>query len=308
MIQLSRLVGQGILVGATAFSFAAQGVTGRNEESSDFRAIHQFALGEIERTQGSTVVVFDIDNTILKTPTNLGSEQWVVWQKSLLDQEPRPPQLVANSFQEILIRQDWILALTTMTPVHPLIPNAVGAYKNAGAKVIALTSRKPDTRDYTVRHLHDAGIVFSDLQSSNLPLAIGFVPYDLKRPEATGLSRKDLELAGGVAPRNTVFDRGVYLTDGQHKGLMLKSLLSRMGITPKSIIFVDDRAHHHVGMQKAFADSDIVVHSFRHTAMTPTIESFEGSDKVKEGIQWTRFINGVCAVSEIEFEEVCESL
>jgi|GEM_PF-1395466 len=307
MNQVVKTVGRVVVAGAMAFSFAAQGVTGRNEESSDFRAIHQFALGEIEKTQGETVVVFDIDNTILKTPTNLGSEQWVIWQKSLLDQEPRPPQLVANSFQEILIRQDWILALTTMMPVHPLIPHAVGAYKKAGAKVIALTSRKPDTRDYTVRHLNGAGIMFSAVQSFELPQGVGFVPYDLQRPEASGLSRKDLELAGGVAPRNTIFDRGVYLTDGQHKGLMLKSLLHRLGIKPKSIIFVDDRAHHHVGMQKAFEDSDIVVHSFRHTAMTPTIEAFDASDKVKETIQWSRFINGVCAVSETEFEEVCES-
>jgi hypothetical protein len=117
----------------------------------------------------------------------------------------------------------------------------------AGLKVIVLTRRGPDCLQQTFAELSDNGFNFS---ATAWPPADGYPGPFL--PE------------GGDRP--VVYERGVFFTDGQNKGLMLKALLDKTpDPRPVLIVMADQSQESLNAVMKEFSFSSTKVHAWRYT-------------------------------------------
>ncbi len=161
--------------------------------------------------------------------------------------------------------ENVLFSMANMHPPEAFVPMEVYKLQLLGLPVIALTSRGPQMRSTTERVLMNNKIHLDYNTPSGFPGL--YVPQYGKQ-------------------RQVSFQRGVYMTAGQHKGLMLKDLLERLGQRYKAIIFVDDLTKHTDHMQETFGfmGSDLSV--YRYGKMDKRIEKFLASDKSRVINQW----------------------
>lgn len=243
-------------------------------------------------------MVFDTDNTILATDADIGSEHWFMWQSDMIKAGDFTHGAVARTVADALKYQGYILTVSGMHPVEDRIGRDVGELTRAGVHFLVLTSRMLDVRDPTAREFARAGI---DLKTNALGPNGGYpssyLPYDPAHPEKFGLTAEDVVRFKLTEPKPVNYENGVFLTQGQHKGSMLKTLLAKSGATVKAIVFVDDRPHHLEGMQQAFESRPEAVFTVQYQHELEKIEAFKASDKAEVTRQWCAFAAGVAALT-----------
>jgi len=180
------------------------------------KAIHEKIL---QYGAQDVLVVMDIDNTILTSDTDLGSDIWYRWQRGKLEIKPREDQLLDSQclFGEAI---SLLYELGTMSLTDSLLPGLISNWQNEHVTVFALTSRSPQCRPATERELLRYGI---DLSFTSLRTPDGQEVL-FTRDSDTNLS----------------YLNGIFMTAGGHKGDKLAEILERSGRSFKSIIVVDD--------------------------------------------------------------------
>lgn len=283
------------ITSSTGFAFPAAPQT----QTQAFEDVRQ-TIDQAVAAYGAegTLVVFDTDNTTLATDADIGSEHWFLWQSDMIKSGDFAHGAVARTIPDALKYQGYILSVSGMHPTEARIGRDVGQLTKAGVHFLVLTSRMLDVRDPTAREFARAGI---DLKTNAVGPAGGypssFIPYDPAHPETYGLTVADVERFKLTEPKAVNYENGIFLTQGQHKGSMLKILLAKTGATVKAIVFVDDRLHHLEGMQQAFEDRPEAVYTVQYQPELPKIEVFKASDKTDVIRQWCSFAEGVAAVT-----------
>jgi hypothetical protein len=189
------------------------------------------------------LVVYDIDNTLLAMEQGLGSDQWYYWQKGLAEEDPCSPLLAGDRFKV----QGALYFASAMRPTQADVALQIKRLQDAGLTVISVTSRGPEFSLQTFRELRRNDISF---WPSALPPARGFPGTFI--PE------------GGT--RAALYQDGVFLTAGQHKGDMLKALLEKTGVAaPTVVVMADDKAENLQAVMETFEGSGIWVHAWRYS-------------------------------------------
>lgn len=236
------------------------------------------------------LIVFDLDNTLIKFAFDFGSEHWFMWQKELITNGAKDLPAVTNSVENLLTVQSWIYQQFPMEAVDYLQVPWIREMQMSGAAIIALTSRSFSTLEPTLREIERNNIYFS--KSSQLGLSnnrLIYFPYDHLHPEQSGLSSQDIS-DFKLGPANYVtFDQGVYLTQGQNKGIMLKTLLYKMQRKFKAIIFIDDRLTHIETMKKMANNISEKVYSIHFNKSELWTKPFFDGGKEKEQGEWCKF-------------------
>ena len=231
----------------------------------------------------NVLVVFDIDNTIMTMPQDLGSDQWFSWIYDDCIKGLNPgDHCIVKDMDELLDIQGQIFSLSNMLPTEHLTPSVIKNLQKQGHHVILLTSRGPEFRSVSERALHQNNMSFKesaigDGRSGN------YLPYDVSKASLYGLSNYDIttaKLKGTGRPVS--YMNGVYMTAGQHKGAMLKLLLNQTKSRFKAIVFADDHSKHTTGMEAIFAKSKIELAAFRYGAIDENVKSFQQSKERKE--------------------------
>ncbi len=248
------LIGALLLITACASVPTAQNQQAETEDLGMF-ASAAMQLGGLYG-QDEVLVVLDIDNTLLAMEQGLGSDQWYYWQKDLAKNDPCSGKLVSGRFAV----QGAVFFASAMRPTQPDAAEQVRRMQDAGLTVIAVTSRGTDYRLQTFRELRRNGFSF---WSSALPPQQGF-PGDFV-PQ------------GGE--RQARYEEGVFLTSGQHKGVMIKALLAKTGTaSPKVIIMADDKQSNLDDVMETFAGSGTAVHAWRYTGEDDTVAAFNAQE------------------------------
>ncbi|MEM8733127.1 MAG: DUF2608 domain-containing protein [Planctomycetota bacterium] len=243
------------------------------------------------------LVVFDIDNTLLAMNQDLGSDQWFNWQSQLMKDEPDSPDLVADDFAGLLEVQGTLFALSKMHPPEPKLPDHIAAIQKLDVTTVVLTSRGFAYRDAAERELNRNGY---DLASSALRIQEQrglFMPFDPEQPDAHGLSPEIIEgIQGRLGP--VTYSNGIYMTAGQHKGYMLRTLLARAKTKKqfKAILFVDDHEKHTIRMHAAYEDSPVHLVTFHYTREAGNASNFHASQKNHVIEDWRRLEDFVDSV------------
>lgn len=228
-----------------------------------------------------TIVVFDYDDTLLSPVSVMGGEAWFTWQEGLLKKEAAAERL-ADDFEDLLVLQNRLLGLVRFKPTDLRIPDSVARIQNAGLTVIVCTSRGPDEMTSTLRELRLSRIDLSASRFSKLNAAHKpYSPYVLKRPMASGLSVAEIKTFDLKEPRTVGFVGGVFFTEGQNKGIMLRTLLHRSKLPVRGIVFIDNRIKHIDRVEAAFKGRSMKLMTIHYNAVDIDTKPFEKGDQAQ---------------------------
>ncbi len=242
------------------------------------------------------LLVFDIDNTLLASTTQLGSDQWFTWQDTLLENKEKSPEddalLVSRDFGGLLAAQGVLFYMGKMRLTDQAFPKLISSFGDAGNTVIALTSRGPEYSYQTIRELFRNKY---DFGRSAPPFIEGLYEpvkgFDLERLKGKfRLSKREAEQFQVSKMRSLQYLDGVFYSSGHHKGAMLRLFLAAAQISPKAIVFVDDKVKHLVRVQEAFEEINDAPHIFvsEYKGEEGEVQAFEGLDKEALNQEWKR--------------------
>ncbi|MBZ7307553.1 DUF2608 domain-containing protein [Klebsiella oxytoca] len=187
-------------------------------ESDSYETVGNIIKEKDSRYQPENVLlVFDIDNTVLTSRLEVGSDIWYQWQTNKLPLKPTADQRVACLYEDSIA---LLYNIGTMTLTEPELAAQMKSWQEKHS-VFALTSRAPDTRYATERELKKNGINFSVS-----PL----------KP----LNENEAPLYEGRLKRSYIYGNGIMLSSGQDKGVILDYLLDKTQRKYRAIVFVDD--------------------------------------------------------------------
>lgn len=213
--------------------------------------------------QGSTLLVLDIDDTLLTSRTFFGSAAWYEWQKTLT---PQSPGYVPCRFDVIALNYE----AGTQVPTQA---DAVAAINSIATDKIILTARSPMTRGATVRELKEAGY--------ELPPAL--------QPEFAGAIyeyRTDPQTAGTIVS----YHDGVLMVAGQNKGKVLLDLLNQLQMAYDRIVLVDDAQESIDAMREAVTGAGIGFRGVHYTRIDKTVDAKREREGIEGWEAWQRLL------------------
>lgn len=193
----------------------------------------------------STVLVFDIDNTLVEPVGQLGSDQWYYYLVKAYQRDG----MTADA-AEAKAGETWSKTIATVKvkPVEPIIPDLIRTQQKRGVKVMALTARGPE----------DAATTFAQLKAIGVDLTL------------TAPSKSELK-----TPEKGLFSRGVFFQgDAPSKGATLIAFFKKIGLKPKRVVFADDKIKNAVSVEKTLREAGVPVISFRYGATDAKVNFF----------------------------------
>lgn len=233
---------------------AGESIQNLDRETADLADVTADTVRLVEQVgRENVLVVFDIDNTLLAMEQDLGSDQWYEWQKQLASADQCSPQIVGNRFAV----QGAVYFASAMRRTQEDGADQVRAIQDQGVAVISLTSRGPDYQLQTFRELRRNHFSFS---FSGIGPRGGydkpFIPVENGRP--------------------SLYQDGVFLTAGQHKGQMLQALLVKTGTRmPSVIVMADDKQENLDAVKQTFSALNIPVHAWRYAGEDENVRAFD---------------------------------
>lgn len=202
-----------------------------------------------------TLVILDIDDTLLITAQALGADVWFIhrweqYQKSNISK--------SDALELALADWEGVRHLTKMNLVE------VGT-------------------DKIVRSLQDAKITVMGLTTQGLALAtrtiqqLGNLNIDLS---LTAPSADDFYFMNG---QGVLYRKGILFTSGTNKGRALLHLLDHLGYTPKRIVFINDKETHLKDVEEAVTSRNIEYIGLRYSFSDARVKAFR--PEIAE-IQW----------------------
>ncbi|MFT4076813.1 MAG: DUF2608 domain-containing protein [Asticcacaulis sp.] len=211
------------------------------------------------------MVVFDIDNTLLTLPQDLGSDTWFNWQGTRDSSEA--------GFQALLVNNSALLQLTTMTPTQPDAAAQVKRLQAAGIAVYALSARGSDLRGATETALKANDIDLSAAPECGPPLCVR--RGNLTDAEIRQAAKKARITVQAKPYRPVTVSDGVMMLSGQNKGVMLGLLLKSLkGRGYDDIYFVDDTFQNIRNVQGAAPEIKPEIHPYSYERLWPETAAF----------------------------------
>lgn len=211
-------------------------------ETGDLRALEP----EVTAT---TLVCFDLDNTLIRTEQMLGSDQW--WDDLIYG-------FVAAGMPE---RDAVRKAFEAWLPLQKQ-SRFIAVQSDGPAIVRAMQDKKIMVMGLTARPLLLASLTMTQLASINIDL-------HLSPPFSAPLSMK---LANDTAH----YENGIlFVGERSSKGEALKAFLERTGLKPDKIVFADDKQHHITVMEQVFGTGPIKYIGFRYGAADAWVKAYD---------------------------------
>lgn len=196
-----------------------------------------------------TLVVFDIDNTILETTQTFGSDAWYYTTRDRWISEGMNKDEAKNK-----IHSQWmeIQKFTSVKAVEPITPKLIKQAQDQGIKVIALTARPFELMDLTPKLLASIGV---DLSRNS----ISSKDFDIKSQGGDAKYRKGIIFCGGLK---------------SDKGLILNDILKKLKLSPKKIVFIDDKKNNVEAVDKALTSKGLECECVRYGAADKTYKEY----------------------------------
>jgi hypothetical protein len=219
-----------------------------------------------EPYNGRTLLVLDIDDTLLTSPTFFGSDAWYEWQKTL---SPQSPGYVPCRFDVIAMNYE----AGTQVPTQP---DAVAAINAVTLDKIMITARSPMYRGGTIRELKRAG-------------------YELPAPLQPGLAGAIYNYqAEPNQPSVTLsYHEGVLMVAGQNKGPALLDLLQHLQIAYDRVVMVDDGEKNINEMRDAMTAAGIEYRGVHYTRIEKNVDAARERQGVEGWQAWQQLLSTI---------------
>jgi hypothetical protein len=265
-------------------------VASQIEATNDFADVAKAAERYIEKYGAEHVLMaLDIDGTIMSMDSDLGTDHWFEWQNYLLKNEPHSPFLVSKTFPGLLHAQQILYERGHMHPTQRDQPKLIDQLQKRGLNAILVTSREPEARAFAERELTRCGYDFATkaLPVNELPNGT-YLAYDPAHPEKSGLTAEELARFKLGSPRPVSYANGIFMIAGQHKGIMLMTLLRRSKRDIKAIVYVDDNVRHIGSVFTAAGAHGIEIAAFHYQHEDMRVQRFQYGDKNTINAAWQR--------------------
>jgi hypothetical protein len=204
----------------------------------------------LKAADSETLVIFDVDDVLITARDQiLQPAHKNFLEKLTKDLEGRLSKEEAQKLWSII----WLTR--SDEPVDSKMVSLIKEAQDRGLKVIALTNAWTGAfgnihslEDWRIGELEGFGYTFKDSWGT----------LELKSFES--LKSKD-------AKRFPVFKSGVLFTCNLPKGAVLNAFLQYAGLSPKKIIFIDDKRKHLESVEAFSRDADILFMGFQYTAV-----------------------------------------
>jgi hypothetical protein len=216
-----------------------------------------------EPYNGRTLLVLDIDDTLLTSPTFFGSDAWYEWQKTL---SPQSPGYVPCKFDVIAMNYE----AGTQVPTQA---DAVAAINAIALDKVMVTSRSPTYRGGTIRELKQAG-------------------YELPAPLQPGLAGAIYDYQPDAShPAVTLsYHQGVLMVAGQNKGQALLDLLKHLQVGYDRVVLVDDGDKNINDMRDAMAPAGIEYRAVKYNRIDKNIDAAREQQGIEGWKAWQRLL------------------
>ncbi|MCB1112656.1 MAG: DUF2608 domain-containing protein [Chlamydiales bacterium] len=205
-----------------------------------------------------TLVIFDIDNTLMVPAQDLGTDQWFHHRiYHYIDQGMENRAALEKALGEWMSVQ----SITKVLEAEPGAAKLVNDLQNEGYTVMGLTSRGLGLSTRTILQLDSLGI--------NL--------------EKTAPTHDEFHF---MNTRGVLFREGILFTSGTHKGTAFAKFLDRAHYTPKAVIFINDKHSHIVPVHDMCAQLGIPCIGMRYGYTDAQVAAF---DPVLTDLQYAEF-------------------
>ncbi len=198
----------------------------------------------------STLVIFDIDNTIGKFPTDLGSDQWFY---AMVDEYKKQGLETQAAIDKVLPTLFNIMFHTWMNPIEEGRDGTVSVITNLQKKnvsVIALTARSLELTQRTIEQMHHMNIYFTKTDPHECPLKYG-----------TGKPGLYLD--------------GIIFSGNYDKGEMIVNWFKATKYKPKKVIFIDDKLKNIKSVEAALHKRDYPFIGIRYGHEDEQVKKFK---------------------------------
>ena len=194
-----------------------------------------------------TLVIFDIDNTILEMAQALGSDQWFYHN---LEKHRLQGLSSQDALEQLLPIYHTVQNISEVRPVEECTPGIIKDLQKKSLTVMALTTRGRETSGATHRQLHSLGIDMELTAPSTRK-----VSYEI--------DRKPVE-----------YTDGVLFTSGSHKGKALWRLFALLDYYPTKVVFINDKDSHLAPVEETLQEKGIPFIGLRYSASDAKVLNF----------------------------------
>ncbi len=226
----------------------------------------------LSTVDADTLVVFDLDNTLIEPVQFVGSDEWfderVKYHASKVEEKAKATDLAIV---------DWVrvMKVTQVKAVEADTPVLIRALQEKKIKIMGLTARPISLSSTTHNQLDSVGIDLSKTPPAKTHEEI--------------LSKHRAELIDGI----------VFIGPHLEKGAVLRAFLRHENLRPKRLVFVDDRVQH-VNTVHAAAEALKLPHlCVRYGAADNTVKKFHEYGYKLADLQW-RILNSILGNDEAE--------
>lgn len=266
-----------ILSSVSACAIDQGGSVHRNDEPSVSQIVTvQDLASAIDQAEAlpsrSTLVVLDIDDTLLTATEFFGSDKWYDWQRGRALSPNGEPLAIAEA-DKVSCLFDTLGISYEIAKNRPTQANMAGLVKQVNNDLLILTARSSAYRAATMRELSYNGLDFSD--KALTPVNVGY-HYDFTH---------------GGRTANVSYVDGVFMVQGMDKGVMLLDLLARTNRNYDAVLFVDDKTKNINNMAKAMENAGVDFYGFHYVKIDKTVSSAEVTQAQAAASDLTKLLN-----------------
>ncbi len=237
------------LILATALIFSS--ISAEIIESSSIASVTQHV------TDQKTLVVFDIDNTIMEANEIRATDQWF---SAMVTYAQNNGYQGLDAVNAVLPFYEAAQKATTVKAVEAIVSTVISNFQQNGNTVIALTSRSLPFLECTPQQFASLNI---DLTKS--PLCTKNITLAIKHPAQ--------------------FHKGILFCSNNDKGEALQALLKELAFTPNKIVFIDDKEKYLLSVQKITLSMNVPFVGIRYSFLDAKVAAFVLDEESKKLIQ-----------------------
>lgn len=214
---------------------------------SSMAQVREFLFsGPLKKAPNDTLVIFDLDNTLIAPVDAVASDQW--FDASLHFYQARGLTCEQATTCLLPLWMD-LFHKAKMQPVEPEAVPVLTALMERQIPVIALTSRQMKLSALTTQQLHKTNLAFT-----NSPLTKNAFIFD--------------------ESSRTKFEDGVLFCSGKDKGLTLAQFLDQLKIQPHTIVCIDDKEKHLQSVAKVAAQQGCHFIGLRYSFLDEKVKNY----------------------------------
>ncbi|HEY2810962.1 MAG TPA: DUF2608 domain-containing protein [Rhabdochlamydiaceae bacterium] len=177
-----------------------------------------------------TLIVLDIDDTLLIPSQMLGCDEWFRYR---IEKYSKAGMNASSALEKSLAEWESVRHITRMEIVEPQTDAIVRALQEQGYSIMGLTTQGLALATLTVQQL----------RANNIDLL------------HTAPCKDDHYFM--LSGHGVLLRQGILFASGKHKGEVLFTMLDKIGLSPKRIAFINDKAAHLYEMEKTALERNV---------------------------------------------------